>query len=72
MNKENLSVDELLKIAKANESKNPDEMLDAVKGRLSDEKKNELSKILSDKKAIETLLSSEKAQALMKKFGQKG
>lgn len=72
MNKENLSVDELLKIAKANESRNPDEMLDAVKGRLSDEKKNELSKILSDKKAIETLLSSEKAQALMKKFGQKG
>ena len=72
MNKENLSVDELLKIAKANENGNPDEMLDAVKGRLSDEKKNELSKILSDKKAIETLLSSEKAQALMKKFGQKG
>lgn len=72
MNKENLSVDELLKIAKANESRNPDEMLDDVKGRLSDEKKNELSKILSDKKAIETLLSSEKAQALMKKFEQKG
>ncbi|MCQ2475189.1 MAG: hypothetical protein MJ173_04705 [Clostridia bacterium] len=72
MNKENLSVDELLKIAKANENGNPDKMLEAVKGRLSDEKKNELSKILSDKKAIETLLSSEKAQALMKKFGQKG
>lgn len=72
MNKENLSVDELLKIAKANENGNPDKMLEAVNGRLSDEKKNELSKILSDKKAIETLLSSEKAQALMKKFGQKG
>lgn len=72
MNKENLSVDELLKIAKASENGNPDKMLEAVKGRLSDEKKNELSKILSDKKAIETLLSSEKAQALMKKFGQKG
>lgn len=72
MNKENLSVDELLKIAKANENGNPDKILEAVKGRLSDEKKNELSKILSDKKAIETLLSSEKAQALMKKFGQKG
>lgn len=72
MNKENLSVDELLKIAKANENGNPDKMLEAVKGRLSDEKKNELSKILSDKKAIETLLSSEKAQALMKKFEQKG
>ena len=72
MNKENLSVDELLKIAKANENGNPDKMLEAVKGRLSDEKKNELSKILSDKKAIETLLSSEKAQALIKKFGQKG
>lgn len=72
MNKENLSVDELLKIAKANENGNPDKMLEAVKDRLSDEKKNELSKILSDKKAIETLLSSEKAQALMKKFGQKG
>lgn len=72
MSNEKLSVDELLKIAKANESKNPDEMLDAVKGRLSDEKKNELSKILSDKKAMEALLSSEAAQKLMKKFGQKG
>lgn len=72
MSKENLSVEELLKIAKASENKNPDEMLDAVKGRLSDEKKNELSRILSDKKAVETLLSSETAQKLMKKFGQKG
>lgn len=72
MSKENLSVDELLKIAKASEKKNPDEMLDAVKGRLSEEKKTELSKILSDKKAIEALLSSDAAHKLMKKFGQKG
>lgn len=70
MSNEKISVDELFKIAKANE--NPDEMLDAVKGRLSDEKRNELTSILSDKKALEALLSSEKAQRLIKKFGQKG
>lgn len=72
MSNEKISVDELFKIAKASENKNPDEMLDAVKGRLSDEKKNELTSILSDKKALEALLSSEKAQKLIKKFGQKG
>lgn len=70
MSNEKISVDELFKIAKANE--NPDEMLDAVKSRLSDEKRNELTSILSDKKALEALLSSEKAQRLIKKFGQKG
>jgi|GEM_PF-3783112 len=72
MSNEKISVDELLKIAKASENNNPEDMLEAVKGKLSDENKNELSKILSDKKAIEALLSSDTAQKLMKKFGQKG
>ncbi|MBP3697080.1 MAG: hypothetical protein J6J45_05995 [Clostridia bacterium] len=67
MSKDNFSVDELLKL----KNKNPEEMLGAVQNKLSEEKKNELFRILGDKKALEELLSSEQAQTLMKKFGGK-
>ena len=67
MSKDNFSVDELLKL----KNKNPEEMLGAVQNKLSEDKKNELFRILCDKKALEELLSSEQAQTLMKKFGGK-
>ncbi|MBO5858797.1 MAG: hypothetical protein J6R20_03385 [Clostridia bacterium] len=67
MNKDNFSVDELLEL----KNKKPDEMLGAVGEKLSAEKKNELFRILGDKKALEELLKSEQAQNLMKKFGGK-
>ncbi len=68
MNKENFSVEELLKLAES--SKNGD-MLSAVQSRLSEDKQKELFSVLSDKQKMEKLLSSETAQRLMKKFGQK-
>ncbi len=68
MNKENLSVEELLKLA---ESSKNGELLNAVQGRLSEDKQKQLFSVLSDKEKTEKLLSSEKAQRLMKKFGQK-
>ncbi len=67
MNKDNFSVDELLSLR----DKKPEEMLGAVGNKLSEDKKNELFKILGDKKALEELLKSEQAQNLMKKFGGK-
>ena len=67
MNKDNFSVDELLAL----KNKNPDDMLGAVGEKLSADKKNELFRILGDKKALEELLKSEQAQNLMKKFGGK-
>ena len=67
MSKDKFSVDELLAL----KNKNPDEMLGAVQERLPEEKKNELFRILGDKKALEDLLKSEQAQKLMKKFGGK-
>ncbi len=65
MSKDNFSVDELL----AMKNKSPDEMLGTVGQRLSEDKKNELFRILGDKKALEELLNSEQAKRLMKKFG---
>lgn len=67
MSKDKFSVDELLAL----KNKNPNEMLGAVQERLPEEKKNELFRILGDKKALEELLKSEQAQKLMKKFGGK-
>ena len=57
-----------MRLAKASESKIPEDMLGAVKDRLSGDKMNELKKVLGDKKAIEELLSSEQAQRLMRQF----
>lgn len=68
MSKDNLSAEELLKMAEKSTNSSPRELLGAVEKRLSPEKKNELASILKDKKAIEELLKSEQAQRLMKQF----
>lgn len=68
MSNGNFSVDEILKMAKASDGKNPDEMVNTIKNRLSDDKKEALSKLLSDKNAMEQLLRSEQAQKLMERF----
>lgn len=68
MSKDNLSAEELLKMAEKSSNASPRELLGAVEKRLSPEKKNELDNILKDKKAIEELLKSEQAQRLMKQF----
>lgn len=68
MSKDKFSVDEILKMAKASDGKNPDEMVNTIKNRLSDDKKEALSKLLSDKNAMEQLLKSEQAQKLMERF----
>lgn len=67
MNKDKFSVDELISLR----NKSPEDMLGAVEDKLSEKKKNELFRILGDKKALEELLKSEQAQNLMKKFGGK-
>ena len=76
MSKDNFSVDELLRLANAMGSNRPEHMLGAVKNKLSDDKKNELQRVLSDKKALEELLNSEQAQRLIRQFkgasGQNG
>lgn len=68
MSNGNFSVDEIMKMAKASDGKNPDEMVNTIKNRLSDDKKEALSELLSDKNAMEQLLKSEQAQKLMERF----
>ena len=62
MGKGELSAEELLRLANSASGKDPNALLGAV------EKKNELFRILGDKKALEELLRSEQAQKLMKQF----
>lgn len=64
MSKEKISVDEILALA----GNKPEEILSNVQKKLPDNKKDELFRILGDKNAMEQLLKSEQAQALMKKF----
>ena len=66
MGKGELSAEELLRLA--NSASDPNALLGAVEKRLPQEKKNELFRILGDKKALEELLRSEQAQKLMKQF----
>lgn len=65
MNNGKFSVDEILKMANG---KNPEEMVNSIKNTLSDDKKEALSKLLSDKSAMESLLKSEQAQKLMERL----
>ncbi len=67
MSKEKISVDEILALA----GNKPDEILNSVQKKLPEDKKDELFRILGDKNAMEQLLKSEQAQALMKKFSGK-
>lgn len=64
MSKEKFSVDEILALA----GNKPDDILNSVQKKLPDSKKDELFRILGDKSAMEKLLKSEQAQALMKKL----
>lgn len=57
-----------MRLAKASESKSPEEMLGAVQSRLPSDKMNEIKNVLNDKKALEELLKSEQAQRLMRQF----
>ena len=68
MSKENFSMEEMLRLAKAANNKNPADLLDAVQNKVSDDKMKEIKRILGDKKAIEDILRSEQAQRLMRQF----
>ena len=68
INKNNFSLEELMRLAKASENKSPEEMLGAVQNKVSSDKMSEIRKVLSDKKALEELLRSEQAQQLMRQF----
>lgn len=69
MSKDNFSVEEMLRLAKAANAKKPEDLLGAVQDRVSDDKMKEIKRILGDKKALEDLLHSEQAQKLMRQFG---
>ena len=69
MGKGELSAEELLRLANSASSKDPNALLGAVGKKGSRRRrKNELFRILGDKKALEELLRSEQAQKLMKQF----
>ena len=71
MNKENFSIEEMLRLAKASQAKTPEEMLGAVQNKIPDNSLGEIKKVLSDKKALEELLRSERVQQLIRQFGKK-
>lgn len=64
MSNEKISVDEILSLA----DKKPDEILGSIQNKLPENKKDELFRILGNKEAMEKMLKSEQAQALMKKL----
>ncbi len=68
INNNNLSVEELMRLAKASKSDKPEDMLSAVQNKLPSDKMSEIKKVLSDKKALEELLKSKQAQELMNRF----
>lgn len=67
MSKDNFSVDELM----AMKDKSSQEVLNSVESKLSEEKKNELFRVLGDKQALESLLKSDKARKLMQRLSGK-
>ena len=68
MSKDNFSLEEMLRLAKAANAKKPEDLLGAVQSKMPDDKMKEIKRILGDKKALEELLSSEQAQKLMRQF----
>ena len=68
MSKDNISIEEMLRLARAANAKRPEDLLGAVQNKVSDDKMNEIKRILGDKKALEEILNSEQAQKLMKHF----
>lgn len=71
MSKDNFSLDEMIRLAKAAKAEKPEDLLSAVQNRVSDDKMKEIKRVLGDKKALEDLLRSEQAQKLMRQFGKK-
>ena len=68
MSKDNFSLDEIMRIAKASQSQKPEDMLGAIKEKLPDDKVSEIQRVLKDKKTLEQLLNSEQAQRIMNRF----
>lgn len=60
----NMTPEQLMKLAA-----DPEKAINVVSKQLSDEKRQKLNEVLSDKSALEKLLQSPEAQRLMKKFG---
>ena len=71
MSKDNFSIEEMLRLAKASQAKTPEDMLGAVQKNIPENSLGEIKRILGDKKALEELLKSEQAQRLIKHFGKK-
>ena len=68
----NMTPEQLMKFAASfggNDAADPEKAISAVSKQLSDEKRQKLNEVLSDKSALEKLLQSPEAQRLMKKFG---
>ena len=67
----NMTPEQLMKLAASFGGKDadPEKAINAVSKQLSDEKRQKLNEVLSDKSALEKLLQSPEAQRLMKKFG---
>lgn len=68
MSKDNFSLEEMLRLAKAANAKKPEDLLGAVQSKVPDDKMKEIKRVLGDKKALEDILSSEQAQRLMRQF----
>lgn len=68
MSKDNFSLEEMLRLAKAANAKKPEDLLGAVQSKMPEDKMKEIKRVLGDKKALEDLLSSEQAQKLMRQF----
>lgn len=68
----NMTPEQLMKLAASfgcKDAADPEKAINAVSKQLSDEKRQKLNEVLSDKSALEKLLQSPEAQRLMKKFG---
>lgn len=68
----NMTLEQLMKLAASfggKDAADPEKAISAVSKQLSDEKRQKLNEVLSDKSALEKLLQSPEAQRLMKKFG---
>lgn len=68
----NMTPEQLMKLAASfggKDTADPKKAINAVSKQLSDEKRQKLNEVLSDKSALEKLLQSPEAQRLMKKFG---
>lgn len=68
MSKDNFSLEEMLRLARAANAQKPEDLLGAVQNKVPEDKMKEIKRVLGDKKALEDILSSEQAQMLMRRF----